>query len=125
MQAINSESGAAVVRYELITCIACGIAFGVQANHWATVAQCGGTLHCPNGHENTFDAAAVFETEDELRAALNDARAEIVRLKGELVDARHRAEMAEARHETPVDSASAPKSDRRSHRGKRIGGSSG
>lgn len=83
----------------VITCVECGVSFAITQVHDAFLRKTGLTHYCPNGHSmfyNTLKKKAEELKRDD-KKALKEARREIVRLKSQLVDKRHEAEMAEAR----------------------------
>lgn len=83
--------------WKKLFCFRCGVQFAVLCVHFDQHQRHGEKIICPNGHENRYMRTERQEAEDTCMEDLEAARAEITRLKGELVTARHRAEMAEAK----------------------------
>lgn len=86
---------------EQVTCNSCGVLFFVPAVFMGYVRRDGDSIFCPSGHELTYTAAATVATKQTLTRELAEARAEIVRLKDQLVTIRQRAEQAEAKAAEP------------------------
>ena len=80
---------------EYTTCIECGVLFSLPATMYRARLKDGDPFYCPNGHEQWFLTDSDKGKSDGPSTA--QLQAEIARLKGELVDARHAQEVAEAR----------------------------
>ena len=82
----------ATVRLELHVCPVCGLVFALPDYYVQERQHDGADYHCPNGCTLAYDADP-----DDDGPTSGELQAEIARLKGQLVDARHRAEQAEAK----------------------------
>ena len=86
------------------SCAHCGAIFSVADAFMQSAKLNYLPVHCPNGHENFYmsdkEVTELREAKSRvvsIKADLQQARAEITELKGQMVDLRHRAEVAEAR----------------------------
>jgi hypothetical protein len=106
-----SEIHASIEMVQL-ACFECSCPFFAPKMTWELARKEEKGLHCPNGHEIFWKSREDVETEEQTKASLVAAREEIAELKSQLVELRHRAEMAEAGAgiESPQQCAPPPKS---------------
>jgi hypothetical protein len=90
-------------QFVAVMCINCGIWFGLPRDAQATWSVFGKVFFCPNGHELRYAPSVEEDEIADLKSSLEsreetikDLRAAIASLKGDAVDARYKAEQAEA-----------------------------
>lgn len=78
------------VKFLPICCEECGVLFAILDSHFSLIRVTGKDVHCPNGHANAW------VKDVSIAESLTACRAEITKLKSEMVEYRRRAEFAEA-----------------------------
>jgi hypothetical protein len=70
-----------VMKFQIQSCIKCGVAFGITAEHDAELRRSGRTFYCPNGHDMCYSVKP-----DETKKLLEAERQRTERLATELAE---------------------------------------